>query len=258
MNSRIRGVVCLVAAAALFLCVPLTAGAVSRKSAASPKAPQVPQVYGVAALAVDPLEASPFYGDLDSDGFPCQQAYVHLDAGDQSSSRRAATQMGVHVGLLPPTATSVDDEFVAWGGEDTSNLSYLHYVAGVYWQHTPAVSDTYDVMVKAYMSNLSAPTTVYRSRTFTVSGIIKPKHASGAACPILLKVERRRSNGSYYVYKTVKTRGYGYSGHTKYVAKISLPYAGTWRARGYHPENPITAVNGNAASYSSYRTVKAR
>ena len=523
MNTRMRGIVCLVAAAALFLCVPLPADAAPRKPAPAPKALQT---YAAASVDAEPIPASPFYLDLDNSQ-EWQQTYrVSLDAGQRFALILAATELDIHAGLLPPTATSITDDFVAWGNGDVATVSYLDYVApvsgdytlmvfygafepdsgnahsagvyvtweetpgseksnipgvllppggatgtldsltnasevhrvalaegeglhlrlepgggsgdidldvfqpgwsdvyrapaadeepvvarshgsagfpevldfrapatgdyypraslwggrepmgytltyritpptgitaavstiareyetpvispalidygrglrvsglltedgvplcgqivslstyqsgewntaawsesttsttypggapvwwkvgapfdlgsfafdiypttntrlsawypGVYWQHTSADSDTHDVMVKAYMSNLSAPTTVYRSHTFTASGIIKPKHASGTACPILLKVERRRPNGSYYVYKTVKTRGYGYSGYTKYVAKISLPYTGTWRIRGYHPENPITAANGNAASYSSYRTVKVR
>jgi len=140
----------------------------------------------------------------------------------------------------------------------TTNMRLNTWYPGVYWQHTPTVSAVYDLMVRAYMPKPSGPSTVYHGSTFTVSGTIKPKQASGSACPVVLKVEKRRSNGTYYVYKTVKTRGYSYSGYTKYVAKTSLPSTGTWRIRAYHPEDAVTATNGNAATYSIYRTVKAK
>ena len=51
---------------------------------------------------------------------------------------------------------------------------------------------------------------------------------------------------------------YNYPTYTKYSAKFSLPYTGTWRIRGYHAENSATSANGNAATYSAYKTVKAK
>ena len=183
-------------------------------------------------------------------------------SGEWDSFARSETTSDTLYQDNPPFG-SEDDASFALGSYKfnfypATNMRLRVWYPGVFWLHTPANTDSWDLMVKASMPALTSPSTVTHGSRFTVSGTIKPKHSSGSACPIVLKVERRKSDGTYYVYKTVKTTGYNYSTYTKYSAKFSLPYTGTWRIRGYHAENSVTSTNGNAATYSAYKTVKAK
>jgi hypothetical protein len=157
-----------------------------------------------------------------------------------------------------PTVEPFDPGTFLFTLQPTTNLRLRVTYWGVFRGHTPADSPVRDVMVSAWMPTPSKPTVVTHRKSFTFSGFVSPRHPTGKACPVVLKVERRRSNGSYYVYKTVKTLGYNYSNYTKYTAKLSLPYAGKWRIRAFHPANSVTATSGNAATYSGYRTITAK
>ena len=108
-------------------------------------------------------------------------------------------------------------------------------------------------------ASVTAPrngSTVYRGRTYTWYGYMKPKHTSGTTAGYLYFYRYKKlANGTYgYVYyKKVKaTTSYYSSKTTKYKARTSLPYRGKWRVRFYHNDA------GHAPTYSSYlyKTVK--
>ncbi|MBI5232422.1 MAG: hypothetical protein HY876_09695, partial [Coriobacteriales bacterium] len=102
------------------------------------------------------------------------------------------------------------------------------------------------------ISTPSAPSSMRRTRSYSVSGYLKPRHTPGAR-PV--RVYRWR-----YVNRTWKSYGYvwakasNYSTYTKYSCSMRLPYAGRWRVRAYHPEDSQHA--GTWSRSYDYVTVK--
>ncbi|MFA5844355.1 MAG: YCF48-related protein [Coriobacteriia bacterium] len=104
----------------------------------------------------------------------------------------------------------------------------------------------------AYVGNPVAPSTMYRSRYYTVYGYLKPRHGSGTY-PVRI-YKWRKVSGVWRSYGNTTARASNYSTYSKYAASISLTYAGAWRLRAYHP-----ADAGQRATWSSgydYVTVR--
>ncbi len=87
------------------------------------------------------------------------------------------------------------------------------------------------VKPKTYLTTPSAPSTVYHNKAFTAFGYLKPKHTKGAKT---VKIAAYRyESGKWVLRKTVYATNYDYtlngSTYTKYIASVSLPYAGKWK-----------------------------
>lgn len=79
-----------------------------------------------------------------------------------------------------------------------------------------------------------APSTMRKTRYYTVYGTLKPAHAKGTR-PVVIRLERK-VGGTYRYYKNLSaTITASYSSYSRYARSIRLPYSGRWRARAYHP-----------------------
>jgi hypothetical protein len=107
------------------------------------------------------------------------------------------------------------------------------------------------VGVKVWLSTPNAPRIALKGHGFTAYGFLKPRHTAGGHAVYIRCY--RKSAGSYRLVKTVRATNRNYSMHTKYVATVSLPYAGSWRLRAYAP-----ADSRHLATLSNYRSVTVR
>ncbi len=108
------------------------------------------------------------------------------------------------------------------------------------------------VYPKPYLTNPYAPSYAHRSRAFTTYGYLKPGHSSGSYAVRIYKY--RYVSGAWKSYGFTTAKASNYSGYTKYIKALSLPYVGKWRLRAYAP-----ADSGHAAAWSSgydYVTVR--
>ena len=118
--------------------------------------------------------------------------------------------------------------------------------------HGAATGRSIKVYPKPYLTNPYAPSYAHRSRAFTTYGYLKPGHSSGTYPVRIYKY--RYVSGAWKSYGFTTAKASNYSGYTKYIKALSLPYVGKWRLRAYAP-----ADSGHAAAWSSgydYVTVK--
>lgn len=117
--------------------------------------------------------------------------------------------------------------------------------------YLPAYAPTVTITPKAYLTAPSVPTTVRREVTFTTSGLIRPRHASGTRC---VKVTGYRlESGKWIARRSVLTTNYTYSSTTtRYSGRLRLG-AGRWKIVA-----SVTTNSQHAATVSlpRYRTVK--
>ena len=89
-----------------------------------------------------------------------------------------------------------------------------------------------------------------RTKYYTVTGSLKPKHASVVRIYKWRKISRTKWKS--YGYVTAKTSAL--TDKTKYSVRLKLGRAGTWKLRAYTPKDA-----GHAATWSSgYDYVKVR
>ncbi|MBI5232603.1 MAG: hypothetical protein HY876_10625 [Coriobacteriales bacterium] len=92
---------------------------------------------------------------------------------------------------------------------------------------------------------LSKPTISSRSgRSLTASGYLKPKHTADSSGSTPVKIMCYRSGVLKY---TKYAKVYNYSTYSKYSARMTLPYSGSWKIRAYAPGD-----SGHTYTYSSY------
>jgi len=110
-----------------------------------------------------------------------------------------------------------------------------------YYRVRPASSNSYSAsgpagsayaMPKAYIGTPKAPKTMRRSRDYTVSGFLQPRHESGTY-PVRIYRWKRTASGKWKSYGHVKASASDYSTHSKYSSRIALPSTGQWRLRAY-------------------------
>lgn len=114
-------------------------------------------------------------------------------------------------------------------------------------------SDAACTSVIAWVSTPVAPSTMYRTRYYTVYGFLKPRHTAGSGYPVRI-YKYRYLSGRWVYAGYVSARAANYSSFSKYYVSVRLPYAGKWRLRAYAP-----ADTGHVASWSSgydYVTVR--
>jgi beta propeller repeat protein len=110
--------------------------------------------------------------------------------------------------------------------------------------YLPALSSKVLVWPRVYLTTPVAPATVNRGTYFTTSGYLKPHHASGTS-PVKLQFFRAelQAEGTYVwtLRKTVSALASDYSTYSRYRALTSLPYAGKWMVRAWHPGDALNA-----------------
>jgi hypothetical protein len=109
-------------------------------------------------------------------------------------------------------------------------------------QFEPVSSAIYVVTPRASLGTIASPTTMYRGRTYSVWGLLRPRHRAGTY-PVRIYRERYVSGRwtrypgwiNARAYDAYSYRAYDYRSATKYVAAVRMPYRGRWRLRAYHP-----------------------
>lgn len=101
-----------------------------------------------------------------------------------------------------------------------------------------------DPLPKAAICTPHAPSTMSRSRYYTIYGYLKPRHASGGY-PVRI-YRYRYVSGHWKSYGFVNAKASNYSTYTRYSRSIKLPYRGKWKVRAYAP-----ADSGHSAAWSS-------
>jgi beta propeller repeat protein len=91
------------------------------------------------------------------------------------------------------------------------------------------------VSVRAWMSGVTTAARVYKGRSITVSGYLRPKHAAGAAGVITLQAWQS-VGGKWKLVKTVPTTVADSSIYSRYSVPVLLPYVGSWGIRAVHSD----------------------
>ncbi len=96
------------------------------------------------------------------------------------------------------------------------------------------------------------PTSIGRGRPFRASGFILPDHAAGMRQVKLLCYHRE--GGAWVLRRTVYTTTGAYPGpRATYAATVSLPKAGRWAIRSYHPADSRTRADVSSSDYITVR-----
>lgn len=89
------------------------------------------------------------------------------------------------------------------------------------------------------------------TRTYTLYGTLKPRHAAGSK-PVRIYLWRR-SGGSWVASGYVSATAYNYSTYTRYKVSKKFPSSGSWRMRAYHPLSSAGAATWSSYSYLTVR-----
>ncbi len=183
-------------------------------------------------------ESYAFTGTLaDAGGVPLADKRVVL----QTASSSAAT----FVDSSRVATTSPTGQF-SFTVTPTSKTYYRVRYAGEPGEWAESVTTSCYATPRHYVSDPRAPKTMSRTKSYTVYGYLKPKHASGSK-PVALKCYKRNRAGDYKYHHTVYAKVVDYSSYSKYTAKVKLPHSGRWRVRAY-----AAADSQHANDYSGY------
>ena len=104
----------------------------------------------------------------------------------------------------------------------------------------------------AYVSTPVAPSSMSKTKSYSVYGYLKPRHTAGTY-PVRV-YEWRYVSGQWKSYGYVNARASDYSTYTKYSVSIRLATAGQWRIRAFAPSD-----GGQTEAWSSgYATMTVR
>ncbi len=115
--------------------------------------------------------------------------------------------------------------------------------------HTIAVSFAANTLA---LGTPVAPKRMSRSKSYTVYGSLKPRHAAGTKPVKVYKY--RKVSGHWKGYGYVWAKAYDYKSDSRYKASVKLTKKGSWRLRAYAP-----ADAGHFSAWSpkfDYVTVK--
>lgn len=109
----------------------------------------------------------------------------------------------------------------------------------------------YQVLPHVYLTTPSSKPSVTHSKSFTVTGYIKPKFASGGHSVKVLAYHYEK--GKWILRASASAKNYNYSSYTKYSVSMKLKQKGSWRLYASHAQD-----SNFAATTSGYRklTVK--
>jgi hypothetical protein len=119
-------------------------------------------------------------------------------------------------------------------------------------EYGATVSATVYALPLVYLYNTVAPSSMSRTKSYTVYALLKPRHTSGTSPVRIYKY--RYVSGKWKSYGYVTAKAANYSTYSKCSVKLKLTTKGKWRLRAYAP-----ADSGHAAAWSSgydYVTVK--
>lgn len=118
----------------------------------------------------------------------------------------------------------------------------IHVASAGYKASTSPVRST---LPRVSLTVPATPLLVKKGVAFTANGYLKPAHTVGTF-PVSLQAYRyeKQLNGTYkWVWrKTVLAKAYAYLTYTKYSTPVTLPYAGKWAIRAYHPADALNAA----------------
>ena len=95
-----------------------------------------------------------------------------------------------------------------------------------------ALSETFRVC-RVTVGKPVAPKSMSRSRSYTVTSTLKPRHTAGSFPLRIYKY--RYVSGKWRSYGYVKAKASGYRTYTRCSCKVKLPIKGTWRLRALAP-----------------------
>jgi hypothetical protein len=142
----------------------------------------------------------------------------------------------------------------------TGCASFAYKPARTVWVRPVAVADLRNaaatgaavrIAVAPSLGRPAVAATVTHSRTFTISGYLKPRHAKNAH-DVTIKLYRLVKTTWKY-YKTVTCTNANYSSYTRFSVRTSVPYSGSWRAYAYYKGS-----TSFVAATSAYTQFKAR
>lgn len=119
--------------------------------------------------------------------------------------------------------------------------------------YAASVSSARYCIPRAWVSKPVAPKTMKRSKSYLVTGSLKPVHAKGSF-PVRIYKWKKTSSGKWKSYGYVKAKASNYKGYTRYSVKMKLTSKGKWRLQAQAP-----ADSGHAKAMPSgydYVTVK--
>lgn len=121
------------------------------------------------------------------------------------------------------------------------------------WSDTYGAASSASVRIKPHfhLSKPSAPASVTRQRSFTVSGSLKPRARAGSK-PVQMRFYRRQS-GKWVLKKSMWVKVANRATYSKYYGSVSLAAPGKWRVRAYRP-----ATSTRAATWSRYTYIDVR
>lgn len=213
-----------------------------------------------------PIAVSPQSGAGNQWSAPYQWWRIWLNTGDSVTATLTVTSSGdsCYLRLYPPGTTDGRQSYVAAEGSTWKGFTYTADRTGhfLFRVHTFSYGDSSyvftfitaaaPVKTAPTLGPPVAPTTMYRTRYYTIAGSLKPRHAAGSY-PVRVYKYRRVTRTRWQSYGYTLAKASDYSTYSKYAARIRLPYAGTWRLRAYAPAD---ALHVAAWSGYDYVTVK--
>ncbi len=170
-------------------------------------------------------------------GIPMAGRIVQLEESVDGISWRAmgltATGASGAYSLPSPTLTSaryLRANFPGIGSDDFSSQS-------------PALL----VKPRASLGTPACVWTMYRTRSYSVTGSLRPTHTLGSSVGTLYCY--RLESGRWKLRKSFTLKSATVSGRASYKTAVRLPYTGRWRMRAYHSDS------GHAPTYSAWRYV---
>ena len=115
-------------------------------------------------------------------------------------------------------------------------------------QYAAADSDVIPVQVKPSLGKPSCPSSIRKSKKFTVKGTVKP--GQGISPAVKIKAYRKNSSGAYTAYKTYTSKVSG----TQYKATIKISKRGKYKFKALTGGNAQFAAN--TSGFSRVLTVK--
>jgi beta propeller repeat protein len=169
-------------------------------------------------------------------GIPMADRWVKLETSVDGVSWTGTTQVKTDgtgaFSLTSPALTSARYVRATFDGE-ADNLSA---------QSAPVL-----VKPRAVLGTPVAPSTMSRTKTYTVYGDLKPRHVAGTAGGTLQCY--RLESGKWKLRKSFSLSAYDYSTYSRFRASVKLTSTGKWRMRAYHSDS------GHAPTYSAWRNV---
>lgn len=140
--------------------------------------------------------------------------------------------------------TTAANGAVTWATTPTSTTTYRFVFDGTS-SAAASASASVTVIPKAYISKVN--TSRYASRTYKLTGTLKPEHASGTY-PV--RIYRWKKTGGKWVAKGyLKAKVADYRGYSRYSAKYKFPSKGAWRLQALSPKDASHQTSKSGYTY---------